>query len=1153
MAESYIETTLIECDRSSAQTKNDDNMASWTTNFNNTINMNPGDKLSVYSGFVCERGATQPNSIEYKGATLKKQKTITYTNSVTTTRNYSQPDSQIEFYEQPYTTINTETSETINLKDNEANIVISYYKTLDMLNYVQLPRRWIPDTSDTYISGDNERRAWNIEDSRATGRVNREPYDVGVDNLGATFTLNNVYGYVVDDYSPVFAPQDINGTADPRLWDTPISRWILKNDNSRYTIMRRDKVFHFPKRWNYAPKVAGAGDQDNPTLYYGGLPDAYPPGVPDANTNSQYFIPPYWQRDPEQYDYTIYKEKIKLDVDPGFSAAEFISDKITSTLRETTINPTEVLQTNIATNIDPTDPSTKLQMKLPINKTAESNTYKLFHCTNDQNFNELLYNRCINNSGRDYGEIQAGIGGPTLVTNVSGGGVQWAVNQQVDWFASPWYESLEYIAVKRPEIYEAGCKLNTIQGITISSQSTTRTKAFYEEHGFSIDYPYSELNCKFIKDFVESQTLYPELFSQENIINMYVDSGTEATNRYYSNVVTDTGDDSGAGGKTCEINNITMNATFNNARFMHMNTQTSLQLSNALFSDTTNFPFGQISTEREAPLGSSYYDWMGTDNTNKFNYPEIDGGTGLPINPSQQNPLAYKQSVPFLFYYDINQKDKFYSADVVSTENTNRISSNLNLTYGCMGRDSHNRIVLYPNLLKTSTGAGCGIPSKVYDSVGGAGNNLDRQRKLGFDRHWNAWGTCAVALTSGIASVSRFYEDNINTPENTPGSVGNAINSTPTQDPQNAPAFGKIPESDRAQINVNPLQDKVYLGAPRSQLGFDGNHFFFSNLHNDLNRGDLVNSPAGADTTVPPRIVYKINPEQTYNNYSPVQFPYEKPVTFDYIDSSLGSAQTISQTNKNIEAWSVFDTDSGIFIEDLGFDKDSWEFSLWKRLGFSYNQFNGSVDRLQRHPEQPEIITKITTNSKLDSVDTKEWNQNQFASPVFDGQLAHAYNINMAMKKSDASSELFAFRFLPRIVIATESIKVLAENYPIKSFKGYYTIRSDIVPMTNFVGGGIGNTSMPIVGVIDKMNPYGDFFTGSEPGLEFTITKPTTIASASVEITDPDGSYSVVSERCSVIFKLQRKRSINPNLTKTLVDKLKNESEKQREKDILKS
>lgn len=1147
MAESYIETTLIECDRSSAQTKNDDNMASWTTNFNNTINMNPGDKLSVYSGFVCERGATQPNSIEYKGATLQKKKTITYTNSDTTTRNYSQPDSNIEFYEQPFTTVNTEKNEIIDLKDNEANVVISYYKTLDMLNYIQLPRRWIPDTSDAYISGNNERRAWNVEDSKDTGRVNREPYDVGVDESGNTFTLNNVYGYIVDDYSPVFAPQNINVATDPRLWDTPISRWILKNDNSRYTIMRRDKVFHFPKRWNYVPKTT-ATDQQEPTLYYGGLPDSYPPGVPDANTNSQYFIPAYWQRDPEQYDYTIYKEKIKLNVDPGFSAAEFISDKITSTFRETTINPTEVLQTNIASNPDPTDPSTGLQMKLPINKTAESNTYKLFHCTNDQNFNQLIYNRCINNSGRNYGETDAGIGGPTLVTDAGAGvDLQLAVTQQTDWFASPWYESLEYIAVKRPEIYEAGCKLNTIQGIPISSQSGTRTKAFYEENGFSIDYTYNELNCKFIKDFIEAQTLYPELFSKENIINMYIDEGTEATNRYYSNVVTQTGT---AGTKACNINNITMNATFNNARFMHMNTQTSVKITNAIFKDVTNFPFGNVSTEFSAPLGSSYYDWIGTDAAGDFNYQEIDGGTGQPINPSQQFPGAYKQSVPFLFYYDINQKDKFYGSDEVSTENTNRIASNTKLTYGCMGRDIHNRIVIYPNLLKTSGGAGCGIPSKIYDSVGGGGNSLDSKRKLGFDRHWNAWGTCAVALTSGIPSVSRFYQDDINIPQNTPGSVGNAITSGNTQDPRNAPAFGKIPESNRAQINVNPLQDKIYLGAPRSLLGFDGNHFFFSNLHNDLNSGDLTNSPAGADTTVPPRIVYKINPEQRYNNYSPVQFPYEKPVTFDYVDSSLGSGQSISQTNKNIEAWSVFDTDSGIFIEDLGFDKDSWEFSLWKRLGFSYEQFDGSVDRLQRHPEQPDIITKITTNSKLDAVDTKEWNQNQFASPVFDGQLAHAYNLNLSMKKADNSSELFAFRFLPRIVIATESIKILAENYPIKSFKGYYTIRSDIVPMTQFVGGGVGNTAMPVVGVIDKMNPYGDFFTGSEAGLEFTITKPTTIASASVEITDPDGSYSVVSERCSVIFKLQRKRSINNNLTKSLIEKIKNESEEKRNADL---
>ena len=61
--EEYTDTTLVECDRESSQTKSSTDNSRWTNDFNNTINLDAGDRVSVYSSFICERGANQPNSV----------------------------------------------------------------------------------------------------------------------------------------------------------------------------------------------------------------------------------------------------------------------------------------------------------------------------------------------------------------------------------------------------------------------------------------------------------------------------------------------------------------------------------------------------------------------------------------------------------------------------------------------------------------------------------------------------------------------------------------------------------------------------------------------------------------------------------------------------------------------------------------------------------------------------------------------------------------------------------------------------------------------------------------------------------------------------------------------------------------------------------
>ena len=128
----------------------------------------------------------------------------------------------------------------------------------------------------------------------------------------------------------------------------------------------------------------------------------------------------------------------------------------------------------------------------------------------------------------------------------------------------------------------------------------------------------------------------------------------------------------------------------------------------------------------------------------------------------------------------------------------------------------------------------------------------------------------------------------------------------------------------------------------------------------------------------------------------------------------------------------------------------------------------------------------------------------------------------------------------PEIVHKTGSISIIADNLPTRMIRGYYTIRSNILEGTPFIGGKVNNTTMPIIGIVDKINGDGDFYFGQESSLNFTITKPIRLASISISIHDPDGSYARTSEQSTILFKVTKPKIATFNIAEQLFEENKN-------------
>jgi hypothetical protein len=125
-------------------------------------------------------------------------------------------------------------------------------------------------------------------------------------------------------------------------------------------------------------------------------------------------------------------------------------------------------------------------------------------------------------------------------------------------------------------------------------------------------------------------------------------------------------------------------------------------------------------------------------------------------------------------------------------------------------------------------------------------------------------------------------------------------------------------------------------------------------------------------------------------------------------------------------------------------------------------------------------------------------------------------------------------QIFPNIVQKTTSTNLVADNFPRSMLRGYYTIRSDLIADSLFVGGQSNITNMPIVGVVTKENPQNDFYFGVGD-VEFTIGKPTRLSSIRVSIHDPNGSYANVDKNSAVIFKVQRQMNVSFNIAQEIL------------------
>ena len=449
-------------------------------------------------------------------------------------------------------------------------------------------------------------------------------------------------------------------------------------------------------------------------------------------------------------------------------------------------------------------------------------------------------------------------------------------------------------------------------------------------------------------------------------------------------------------------------------------------------------------------------------------------------------------------------------------------------TFGCLKRNKvNNRLILTAT---PNNGGDTAFFNMLSESSGG----IVARRRLGFDMHFTAPGMSYVLPYAGWMQDMNSYANN------TTG-IANLANG------YYVTAGSGTEQVGEHRLEAIRYKNKLYIGADSPKVQFDGTHFSLSDLHTGLNAGNFniaQNPYTGLEPafgsnqldTEGDRQIYIINPKEQWNDWTPARKPYRYSA-----ESASAPNPTVEILNDNLEPWTIYDSLCGIFIDDINLTQNEWIGTLWDILGFSYKQFNSTnhtrITRIDNNNVKE--LSLITTNAEVNQGDSKVYIQNNWGAPMFNNMIGGGGIIY----KDDTSGNFLATYF-PEIKQKTESIKIAADNLPTRMIRGYYTIRSNILQETPFIGGKINNTTMPIIGIVDKINGDGDFYFGQESSLEFTVTKPLRLASVTCSVHDPDGSYARCSNQSAVLFKIQRPRAVTFNIAEELLEEQQQQQKK---------
>lgn len=524
--------------------------------------------------------------------------------------------------------------------------------------------------------------------------------------------------------------------------------------------------------------------------------------------------------------------------------------------------------------------------------------------------------------------------------------------------------------------------------------------------------------------------------------------------------------------------------------------------------------YSQILDDVAITINNSRFFHM--DQQNRFQSGKIHGRLHAEFGSDMYGDTSYENiaSQPLFIYYDKSQEDKYYDSPFFTNASENQ------LTYGCFSKDEEfNKIVIHPN------GLSCGIPAEYYNDdgyfVGDSANpsylNTLECVYVGYDYHFTAYGNAAMGLWGDY--INSNFSDNTEIGLRTINASGVVINTQTMED----------------------IINQLYIGAPDPKLSYDStkDRFGWEGFYTPEFEGNIEG--AGEDTINKiedgSAQCYKINKRLKRNAYTPGMNPNQAQDNASYTTSTNGSSEKAWElANKCIYPFSIIDSQSGIRIENFGYDESEWDQGLFSILGFSYNQLQAPLTALNSRSARIsdanlDSLNTLTTQADVKPGDVLTYTQNIFQANTYQSRIQCAQIFKAISPTRDIP-------FLTPIILPTSSNIITAESVPKQMLKPMYIIRSDVLEDSQaYLGSEDSGQPLSNIGYVMKNYNAGDYFYGQESSVTFTITRPKILTHITTAICDPDGTYSNVDDSSVVIYKIQNNRELPGNIIGQILKK----------------
>jgi len=1075
---SFVDIDIIECNRLSSEegkTNNDDQPALWHNKLGRGVTINPGDTIQVSQAFVSEDGAGD-SVIEFDGQPLGHQYTI----------NYIEPQyySACGTIPQGFSRVDyNNASETIDLVDNQASIVINYYKNMNGENYIQLPRKFTCLDSIANSANINvQKEVWLASESSHNLGYNASSYGESGGlpfHQVAYFDRNSrIYFYCDADY--YYSANNILSESASNTGNRDFFK--LRNDNTNYTIYVRDKNYFLQIGATAEIKTSVSASNiielkdvfGEPAIGQqvtgGGLPSgtsvtAYDSATEKVTINvnvtisagsatlkfnraTDEYAPPEYNVDYlSNMVYKRYSERLDLSVQKGFNSPSNIAQDITNQLRKTGDIERIKYDRNLNTpNFTP---------ERPISCYLESNTYKVFNCMNFTDMSNTAYDA--------WNKV---------------GGLTEPSQQVIDYL-----NAFQFIGVKRPDLWDYG---RTIMSKIESNNPSGNNRGIkllndleYNNY-FKIDTTilWTKENIEALNELFNIQANYPELF--RNPFNPYGDG-----------------------------NSARAVVSVNNSRFLHL--------------APYKYNYGH-------PSGAPYPEItkLGTDDIN---------GSGSVYNDALQNNI----SLPMFFFFNEALKDNDFETGTGELH-----SLVFGWAYKTLHTDGKYYVSFYTgsesggfSLPKqyheyaNNTGTGTIVPQGTllgWDKHWTAYSTCVIALTDGWtDQPFDSEKISGSSTHITQPQFNEFWSVGINATWQT----AQAVNQSPAL---------YIEQLKKVYMGANePL-----LNFDNVTGRFDFQQLHTPEyVGNDIRAGATPSASTTETIPINPNAdnkVYKINKRITNTNWTTAMIPF----TNNFVMSASGATSAgpyydLQLMNFNFDAFKIFDSKSGITIADFGVSEEAWKDSLWGILGFTYEQFNTPISKdmtftTRINEKNVKALNFATTNADITSAQTIQFRTNAWGIPIFNQQVPVTY-VWRGLDRSASNTQRaigtrnqYLIQNYPPISQVQDSIKLVGLNLPRKMLKPYYCIRSDILESANYIGGPDSGQTLPIISIVNKINGYGDFYFSEQSNMVFTATKRKTITAVTTSIHYPDQSYANVNLDSAVIYKITRTQPAVSNI-----------------------